>query len=441
MLRTQPVHQSKPETTSLLSQTSRSMSSSREVVITGVGVVSPIGNGYEPFWDSLIQGKSGVKVQERFAETDWPYRIAAPINDFDPKQYVKPRKALKIMCAPIQYGCAAAAMAALHANLDREATSPDRTGTVFGTETFFADPNEVADVFRKCTVDRDYQHDHWGVNAMREIQPLWMLKYLPNMASSHISIAFDARGPSNSICQGEASGLLALIEAANLIQRGTVDVVVAGGTGSQMELTAMLYRGTHLLSNRIFEPEQASRPFDSDRDGMVVGAGAGALILESAEHARARGAEPLATIAGWSRTYQNPSSEQFGAALAGGFQAALTHAEFDASDIGLVNANASGSVHNDPIEATAIEQVFGDCPVVAHKSNFGNLGPGTSSIELIGAVLALKNSLIPPSLNCDHVDPACPVNVITSPTPLGSRGVIKSSFSSTGQICSVILTR
>ena len=229
------------------------MNSTGDVVVTGMGVVSPIGVGTEAFWQSLLDGVSGVRVRESFADTDLPLRIGAPIVDFDPKPFVKPRKALKIMCQPIQFGCAAANLAFEEAGFEKQSlesvVSPDRIGTLFGTETFFADPAEVARVFRSCTEDDNYQHDRWGEFAMRQIQPLWMLKYLPNMAASHISIAIDARGPSNSICQGEASGLLALIEAADLIKRGVVDVVIAGGTGSQMALTAMLYRGCLLYTS------------------------------------------------------------------------------------------------------------------------------------------------------------------------------------------------
>ena len=416
------------------------MNSSREVVITGLGVVSSIGIGHEEFWQSLAGGKSGVSVREPYAESDLPYRIAAPVQGFEAKQFVKPRKALKIMCAPIQFGCAAAAMAVEHAKFNSEDFDSDRIGTVFGTETFFADPNEVADVFQKCTVNQGYEHDRWGEFAMREIQPLWMLKYLPNMAASHISIALDARGPSNSICQGEVSGLLALIEAADLIQRGAADVVVAGGTGSQMALTAMLYRGTDSLSKRIMEPEKASRPFDADRDGMVAGEGSGAVVLESAEHAQARGANVLATLAGWSRSFQNSNSPEFGEALKGSFQSALTHANLKATDIGLVNANASGSRRGDEVEGAAIHDVFGNVPVVAHKSNFGNVGPGTSILELIGAVLGKVNSTIPPSLNCETTDPLCKVNVVTEATANSNDRILKSSFSSTGQIGSVILS-
>lgn len=413
-----------------------------EVVITGVGVVSPIGIGQETFWESLLAGKSGVTVREEFADSDLPFRIAAPVRDFEAKKYVKPRKALKIMCAPIQFGCAAAALAVEHAGLDREAMDSDRLGIVFGTETFFADPTEVADVFRKCTVDQDYQHDRWGEFAMREIQPLWMLKYLPNMAASHISIAMDARGPSNSICQGEASGLLALIEAADLIRRGSADAVIAGGTGSQMATTAMLYRGTQALSSRTDEPEKASRPFASDRDGMVVGEGAGALVLESAEHAAARNATVLAKLSGWSRSYCPLSSDRIVDAIKNSMNAAMEMADVEPSAVGLVNANASGSVKDDLVEAQAIAEVLDDTPVVAHKSNLGNIGPGSSIVELIAGVLALQHSKIPPSINCDDVDSECQilVNREISSLPEGS-SVLKNSISSTGQICSAVLER
>lgn len=416
------------------------MNSSREVVITGLGVVSSIGIGYEPFWESLLNGTSGVRVREEFVDSELPFRIAAPVTGFEAKQFVKPRKAIKIMCPPIQFGCASAVMAVEHAGLDRESVDPGRIGTVFGTETFFADPTEVADVFRKCTINRDYQHDRWGEFAMREIQPLWMLKYLPNMAASHISIALDARGPSNSICQGEVSGLLALIEAADLIRRDAADVVLAGGTGSQMSLASMLYRGTEWLSKRIHDPEHACRPFAADRDGMVVGEGAGALVVESAEHARARGATPLATLGGWSRTFRDPSTDRFGDAIAANFESAMAMAGVSQTEIGLVNANAAGSVKGDLVEAQGIEKAVGcETPVVAHKGNFGNAGPGTSVLELIGAVLAKTHSVCPASLNCETLDPACNVNVAVQQTGIATDAILKSSFSATGQIGSVIL--
>ena len=315
------------------------MNSRRDIVITGIGVVSPIGVGQEQFWQGLMEKKNGAGVRAMFAETESPFRVAAPVREFEAKQYIKPRKALKIMCEPIQFACAAATMAFEQARFDTAEISPDRIATIFGTETFFANPREVEDAFKQCLVERKFDHSRWDELAMKQIQPLWMLKYLPNMAASHIAIALDARGPSNSICQGEVSGLLALIEAADVILRGAADVVLTGGTGSQMELSTILTRGSRTLTKRIHEPEKASRPFDRDRDGMVAGEGAGALVIESAEHAKARGATPLVRLAGWSRTYQNPLDDRFDDAIKQGFEAALGHANMAPDDIGMVNAN------------------------------------------------------------------------------------------------------
>ena len=419
------------------------MNRAQEVVITGVGVVAPNGVGVEPFWGSLAAGESGVSLRPRFENVDLPHRIAASVSGFEPKKYIKQRKSLKIMCGPIQFGCAAAAMAVEQASYDAGQLDPNRIGTVFGTETFFADPEEVADVFRKCTIDSEYHHERWGDSALREIQPLWMLKYLPNMAASHISIALDARGPSNSICQGEASGLLALIEAADLIQRGAVDAVVAGGTGSQMTLTATLYRGVDMLSQRIDEPKQASRPFDRDRDGMVVGEGAGAIVLESREFAEKRGATILAKVGGWSRGYHPVDEPGFVDDLEYHFRTSVQRANKSPDKIELVNAHAAGAVSGDRVEANAIARVFGQTPVVAYKSLFGNLGPGTSMVELIASTLSIKNQSVPKSVNCPNVADDCPVNVLNEKSaPLESvSSILKSSYSSTGQLASVVIEK
>lgn len=420
------------------------MNSDHDVVITGIGVVSPIGIGSEAFWQSLSQGVSGVRVRNAFSDCRLPCRIAANVQDFEPKHFVKPRKALKIMCEPIQFACAAAAMAVEQAGLDATSdrtVSPDRIGVIFGTDTFFADPNEVADVFRSCIVNKDYQHDRWGEFAMREIQPLWMLKYLPNMAASHISIAVDARGPSNSICQGEASSMLAVIEAVDLIRRGSADVVVTGGTGCQMDITCLLYRGFENLSKQIDTPEQASRPFDAQRDGMVVGEGSGCLVLENGEHARQRGAKIYGRVGGWSRGYAKPGCPSVQSRLEDIYREAAAMANLDSGVPGFVNANASGSVADDPIEAKAIASVFTDTPVVAHKSNFGNLGPGTSVVELIGSVLALDAEKVPPTINYGSPDERCPVNVNTELVDLKNPSVLKSSISSTGQMVAVVLDK
>jgi 3-oxoacyl-[acyl-carrier-protein] synthase II len=417
------------------------MNSNRRVVITGVGAVTPIGIGVGTFWESLMSGRSGVRVRPQFEATNIPISLAAEIVDFEPRDHIPVRKAIKIMCNPIQHCCASALMAFNQAGLEVGKLDPDRFGTLFGTETFYADPMEVADVFHHCTVEKNYQHERWGEFAIRKIQPLWMLKYLPNMAASHISIMLDARGHSNSICQGDVSSLIAMIEAANVIQRGWCDVMLVGGTGSMCELSAMLYRGSHLSTAYNHQPTRASRPFDLHRDGVVPGEGAAALVLESADHAERRGVKPLAKLLGWSQTFGGGARDDLAKPIAQGFRCALTHAGLDSRDVGSINAQASGSILVDAAEAQGIRQVFGDIPVVANKGNFGSLGPGTSGVETVAAVLSLHHRQLPPTLNRDTPDPACPVNV-TSPGEAwhaDNEIILKSSISDTGQLACVLL--
>jgi 3-oxoacyl-[acyl-carrier-protein] synthase II len=275
------------------------MNSSREAVITGLGVVTPIGIGMDAFVESLRAGRSGVTTISPFAEKGMPFNIGAPVRDFDGKQYVQPRKAMKVMSREIQTAYAAADLALKHAHLSKEAVDPDRFGVVLGSEMLYGEVDELADAFRHCMIERQFHFEQWGKNAMQDIFPLWMLKYLPNMAACHIGIAHDARGPNNTIMQGEASSLVALMEAASYIQRGLADVALAGGTGSRLSEPALPFRGTIDVAQWQEEPTKASRPFDADRAGMVNGEGSGVLVLESREHAERRGARILARLAGF----------------------------------------------------------------------------------------------------------------------------------------------
>jgi 3-oxoacyl-[acyl-carrier-protein] synthase II len=410
-----------------------------DVVVTGMGVVSPIGTGVEAFWQSLQAGRSGISVREPFRDTDMPWRIGGAIRDFDGKEFVKPRKSLKVMCPQIQYGYAAAQMAVEQSGLTPDQYDPNRLGTVFGSETFYADPEEVAEVFRKCIVDQRYEHARWGEYSMRDIMPLWMLKYLPNMVASHISIAYDARGPSNTICQAEVSGQLALIEAVDLIRRGAADAVIVGGTGSPMETTSLLYRGWSRLSRRIHEPERASRPFDAHRDGIVMGEGAGAIVIEREEFARARNAHPLARIRGMDRRAALLQPDSFVQNIAESIRATLQNSERSASDLSHVNANGLSTVVEDAFEAQAIRASLGDLPVFAPKSYFGNLGPGTSIVEMIASICAQRQGHLPATLNYEHPDPNCPANVQASSLSINSAGALLLSFASTGQIATVLI--
>lgn len=415
------------------------MDRSRQVVITGVGVVSPIGIGRDAFWTALSQSQSGVTRLPMYAESEMPVDFGAPLKDFDPKLYVKPRKALKVMCREIQTAFSAAALAVEDAKLAEADTDPDRKGAVFGSQMLYGDIFEFEDLFRDCTVDREFVFENFGGSFPSRMYPLWMLKNLPNMAACHIAIAQDARGPNNTIVLGEVSSLLALDEAAKAIERGAADVMIVGGTGTRLELAGWIYRGFLNLSQRNDDPAAASRPFDRDRDGLVNGEGAGSLILESRAHAERRGATILAAVHGFGSSFAT-RVDQTSSAIQVSIRNALRSAGVEASEIGHVNAHGMSTVAADEAEAQAIRETLGDVPVTAHKSQFGHIGAGSGAVELIGSVLSLHHSLVPPTLNYENPDPRCPVNVVHGKPLLDAKPMaIKLSQSQTGQVVALVI--
>lgn len=418
------------------------MTNNTEVVITGVGVVSPIGIGKEAFWSSLRSGRSGIGPLSFAADTDLPVKFGGEIKDFDAKQYVKPRKSLKLMCREIQTGHTAAMLAIKDANLNRSEVDPDRIGVVFGAEMFYCDLNELADAYRKCYIGDQLRPELWGEGAMSDLNPLWMLKYLPNMVACHIAIAEDARGPNNTVVLDEVASLLALTESACVIQRGDADVMIAGGSGTRANLTRMLYRGDHAWSHRHDDPQGACRPFDADRDGGVVGEGAGAFIVESREYAEARGANILARLLGYGRSFESRANYTEGCAdgIRRSIDAALRTAEIGAADVGHVNAHGASQIEPDQAEAQAIHDCLGDTPVTAPKSYFGCLGAGTGAVEMAASVLAIAEGEVPPTLNYQRPDPACPVNVIhDEPLRTTSSVALVLNQSETGQAAAVAI--
>ncbi|MEX0819152.1 MAG: beta-ketoacyl-[acyl-carrier-protein] synthase family protein [Pirellulaceae bacterium] len=420
------------------------MSDVTQIVVTGIGVVSPIGIGIEPFWSSLREGTSGVGPYSLLQGTEMPVRFGGEIKDFDAKQYVTPRKSLKVMSHEIQLGFAAAAMAVEQAGVGSGRVDPDRFGVLFGSEMLYGPLDELKDVYQRCKVDGEIDPNLWAEQAMSNIYPLWMLKYLPNMAACHIGIANDARGPNNSITHGDVSSLLAIIEAMHIIQRGHADVMIAGGVGSRLDPTQLLYRGDSNLSHREDDPAAASRPFDAARDGMVNGEGAGAWVLERREHAERRGAAALATIRGYGRSYDSRMTPKpaTGIAIRRSIAQALGVAGLEADGIGHVNAHGLATIHEDPLEAQAIRDCLGDVPVTALKSFFGNLGPGGGAVEAAASVMALQHDEVPRTLNYETPDPACPVNVVHGESLVGAKPTAMIlSQAGPGQAAAIVLSR
>jgi 3-oxoacyl-[acyl-carrier-protein] synthase II len=419
------------------------MNNPPEVVITGVGVVSPIGIGAEAFWHALLAGESGIRPIDLFDSSGLTVRFGGQIPTFDPKLYVRPRKSLKVMSREIQIGFAAADLAMADAALANDSLEPERFGVVFGNDMIYADLDDLESTYRRArTADGGFAYDKWSEAIHEELHPLWLLKHLPNMTASHIAIAQDARGPNNTIVLGDVSGLLAVAEAASVIQRGWADVMLAGGTGCRLHPTAMVARGNSQLSKRSDDFSAACRPFDRDRDGLVNGEGAGVLVLESREHAERRGAHIrsrlLATAARCEPRKREEPPTGRGVQLV--IREALSRSGLDASSLGHINAHGLSTVVMDRTEAQAIAAEVGETPVTAPKGNLGHAGAGSGLLELAASVLAVEAGMIPPTRNYQTPDPDCPIQVVHGEPLKGQPGTaIAVNFGSMGQAAAVAI--
>lgn len=391
----------------------------QEVWITGLGIVSPLGIGRDAVWASLKAGRSGVRAIPHYAQAGWLAPYGGTVQDFDPKEYVQPRKSLKVMAREIQFAFAAAELARQDAGLAEVATDPERSGVVVGSGLLYCDVEELVSAFQACVDEQGFDFNRWGEQAFRELFPLWMLKYLPNMSACHIGIRQDARGPCNTIAHGEVSSLLALDEATQVIRRGHADVMVAGGASSRLTISDLLWHHGARLAQSEGPCESLCRPFDHDRCGMVMGEGAAMFLLENAKTAQARGARPIARIlTTQSRCEPTIADRQPPAkAIAEAFAAALESAGVSPSDLSHINAHGLGTIEDDPAEAQAIAQVLAgaDVPVTALKSLVGNLGPGGGAVELAIDLIAAEHGVVPPTLNHSQTADDCPVRVVTEP--------------------------
>ncbi len=414
----------------------------REVVITGIGVVSPIGIGREAFWSALMAGQSGVGPIRLFDASAFPVQIAAEVRDFDAKLYVRPRKSLKVMAREIQFGFAAADLAMSDAALEPSRLEPVRTGVVFGAEMIYCDLAEVEPAYRSTMTDGKIDFNRWGEAALAELYPLWLLRNLPNMVACHIAIANDARGPCNTMGQSDTSSLAAIAEGARCIERDAADVMLVGGVGGRVNPTSMAFRGDLDLSHRNDHPAAACRPFDADRDGAVNGEGAAAFVLESRQHALQRGARIWGRIAGFAGAQEALVEGQplLGTGLKQAISAALLRANMQPSDLGHVNAHGLGTLADDRYEAAAIRAVLGNVPVTAPKGHFGHLGAGGGALELAASLLGLPSGEVPHTLNYETPDAQCPVHVIHGePRKQESRAVLKISCTRLGGAMAMIV--
>jgi len=420
----------------------------REVVLTGLGVLTPVGIDKDTFWNALLEGKSGVGFLNIETADEVLRPMGSEVPDFHAKDFVKPRKNIKIMSRDIQMAFVSACLACQDAGIitegDARNVAPERFGVVFGSDLIGAEVDMLLSTFRAGIAEGKYDFSRWGTDAMREIFPLWMLKFLPNMPACQISIGLDAQGPSNSITLCRGSSLAAIIEAVGVIERGDADVMIGGGCGNRVNQDFQTRVRSYYTAPRRDDPASLPRPFDADRCGSVLGEGAGAFVLENREFAEARGATIYATVKGFAQTNE-PSlhkTRPTGSAIQRSIQMALRQANMKPSDIGLVNPDGLGAEHDDRIEAEAIRATLGDVPVSATKGNFGDLGSGTGAVELAAAVLAMQSGTIPPTRNHEKPAADCPINVIHGkPVATELSTILKLNQTRMGRSFAIVLAR
>jgi 3-oxoacyl-[acyl-carrier-protein] synthase II len=414
------------------------------VVITGLGIVNPLGSTLETFWEALAQGRSGIKPITLFDASQLPARFAGQLVDFDAKKYIvqKERKSIKVMARTIQLAVAAAQLAMDDSGIDKAHLNPERFGVEFGAGLMATELSELAHAARASasSIPGDVDLQKWGDEGIPAIPPLWMLKYLPNMLACHVSILHNAQGPNNSITESEVAGLLALGEACRVMQRDQADFFLVGGADSKLNPLSLVrqcqFGG---LSQRNDQPEKACRPFDRHRDGVVLGEGAGVLALEDLDHARRRGARIYAEIVGFGAAFDRGHNS---GGLVRAIRAALAEAALWPEDLDHVNAHGSSTVRLDAWEARELREAFKSSPrvvpVFAPKSYFGSMGAASGPSELIASLLALRHGRLPATLNYDEPDPECPVPVQRKGGPIQRPFALKVGFTDMGQCAAVV---
>lgn len=432
----------------------RSTPPDRRVVITGVGLVTPLGGDRDVLLDRLRSRVSGIRKFSQIPNDALPISAGAEATEFtgaiddygpmDKKLQRTIRKGSKVMCREIEMGVAVAQLALHDAGVTPDKIDPLRTGAIYGCDYIISLPEEYADGIKSCLVDGKFDFKRWGEHGKPKINPLWLLKYLPNMPASHVAIYNDLRGPNNSITIREASAGAAIAEAHSTIQRGHADVLVVGSTGSRIHPLRTLHAALQedLASDRD-DPAEMSRPFSADRDGAVVGEGAGAMILETLSHARQRGATIIGEVLGYGSSGVGANQSDFiETALANVYRAALGDAQ--PSEIGHLHAHGIGTTKGDAGEAAAITKVFGGVdsqpPVTTIKGHMGNLGGGGGMVEAIASMLSLGGELFPIA-NLDRAGEDCPINAVTTAGVAAGDQFISANVTPQGQATAVRIGR
>jgi 3-oxoacyl-[acyl-carrier-protein] synthase II len=402
------------------------------IVITGLGVVTPLGSTLESFWNGLVRGQNGVGPITLFDASAFPVKVAAEVKGFDPTQYMGMKRADRSgRCA--QFAVSAARMAMTCAGLDMAKERAERVGVIIGTSGMPELLAEQADIIAK--------------KGPMRVDPLIVSKFRASMVPAHVGLDVGAKGINTSINSACASGNDALGIALNFLRSGCADVIITGGAGTNVTPLAIAATNRIGALSRVSDPETACRPFDANRSGFVYGEGSGILVLETLEHAERRGAVILAELAGagWSfdsHSETTPQAEQEAVAM----HLAMQDADIAPEQIDYINAHGTGTRLNDITETQAIKQAFNDrayqIPLSSNKSMIGHLGCASGAVEAIASVMTIRDNILPPTIHYETRDPECDLDYVPNKAREKRVNVILSnSFGLGGQNCCLVIRR
>jgi len=407
----------------------------RRVVITGLGLISPVGNSVEEGWQNIIAGRSGIAPVTRFDTSTFPVQFAGEVKNFDITQYISAKDARR-MDRFIHYGLAAGIQAVRDAGLDKEGVAdPERVGVAIGSGIGGLPLIEET-------------KDEYIAGGVRKVSPFFVPGSIINMISGNLSIEYGFKGPNLAIVTACTTGTHSIGEAARIIEYGDADVMVAGGAESTVSPLGMGgFSAARALSTRNDDPTTASRPWDKDRDGFVLGEGAGVLVLEEYEHAKARGAKIYAEVAGYGRSadaYHITAPNMDGPRRS--MVNALKNAGIAPSDVQYVNAHGTSTPLGDKNESDAIKAAFGDAAykivVNSTKSMTGHLLGGAGGVESLFTVLAIHHQISPPTINIFNQDPECDLDYCANKArPMKIDIALKNNFGFGGTNGSLVFKR
>ncbi len=405
------------------------------IVVTGMGAITPVGHTVEESWESALAGISGISTITQFDASDMPCRIAGEIKDFNPRDYINFKEARRMSRAS-QLAVAAAKMALADANLSEEVPDQERTGVLVGTGI---------GGFEKA----DENLVKYRLEGLSRVNPFALTSSLANMPSHHVSLTAKAKGPINTVVAACATGTQAIGEAAELIRRGSADVVIAGGVEGLIHEAAFAgFVSMRALPTKFNgAPEKACRPFDMDRDGFIISEAAGIVILESFEYAQKRGARILAEFLGHassSDAFHVAAPDPKGAGAIRAMKWSLEDADVALNDVDYINAHGTSTPLNDKTETYAIKQLFGEraysIPVSSTKSVMGHAMGGAGAIEAIFCIRAIQEGILPPTMNYETPDPDCDLDYVpNTPRPADLKITMSNSFGLGGQNACLVL--